>query len=583
MILSSISDQGVSLGFLEGGLTAIAVTCALCWPRMMVLRFTRLERVLGQIARKKILSVILCGLAAVILRLAILPLFPIPLPFIHDDFSFLLAADTFASGRLTNPAPAMWTHFESFHITLYPTYMSMYFPAQGLLLAAGKVLLGHPWWALLIADGLMCSAACWALRAWLPPGWAFLGGMLLVLRIGLFSYWINTYTGAGIVAALGGALVVGALPRLLRSMRMRDAMLLGAGAVLLAMSRPYEGMLLCVPAACVLAMRIGFRGARYSVKAVVRCAAITVILLVVAGSWMAYYDHKVFGHAGTLPYTINRTTYAVAPYYVWQSKRPEPAYRHVAMREFYTRMETRNLKDLQSLRGYVPNTLYKALATLRFFAGFALLAPLAMLPWVLRDRRVRFLLVAALMLAAGMSIEIFLIPHYMAPFTVVFYALGLQCMRHLRVWHPGGKPAGVALVRVCVLMCIGMAAIRLCTRPLHLSVGEWPASNWSVVWYGPDHYGVERAKLLERLEHTSGKQLAIVRYTSDHNPLDEWVYNSADIDSSKVIWAREMDTASNDELIRYYGDRKVWLVQPDLENDILMPYPQVIQVAQARK
>jgi hypothetical protein len=115
----------------------------------------------------------------------------------------------------------MWIHFESFHITMNPTYMSMYFPAQGLLLAAGEVLFGHPWFALLIVDGLMSAALCWMLQAWLPPTWAFLGGMLAVLRIGLFSYWINTYTGGALITALGGALVLGSLTHLTRNMRPR--------------------------------------------------------------------------------------------------------------------------------------------------------------------------------------------------------------------------------------------------------------------------------------------------------------------------------------------------------------------------
>ena len=134
------------------------------------------------------------------LRLAILPFCPIPLPFVPDDFSFLLAADTFAHGHLTNPTPAMWTHFESIHISMNPTYMSMYFPAPGLVLAAGKVLFGHPWFGLLCVTALMCASICWMLQA-LPPGWALLGGILAILRLGLFSYWINTYNGGASIAS----------------------------------------------------------------------------------------------------------------------------------------------------------------------------------------------------------------------------------------------------------------------------------------------------------------------------------------------------------------------------------------------
>jgi hypothetical protein len=199
---------------LEGGLTAIAVSLAFCWPRAGSSWFKAAERAFSRLARQKTASVVVVGIAAFVLRLALLPLFPIPKPYIYDDFSFLLAANTFASGRLTNPTPAMWTHFESFHIDMVPTYMSMYFPAQGLLLAAGKVVTGYAWFGLLAVTALMCAAICWMLQAWLPPGWALLGGLLAVLRLGLFSYWINMYTGAGSVAALGGALVLGALPRL---------------------------------------------------------------------------------------------------------------------------------------------------------------------------------------------------------------------------------------------------------------------------------------------------------------------------------------------------------------------------------
>ena len=77
------------------------------------------------------------------------------------------------------------------------------------------------------------------------------------------------------------------------------------------------------------------------------------------------------------------------------------------------------------------------------------------------------------------------------------------------------------------------------------------------------------------LESLPGQHLAIVRYSSDHNPLDEWVYNPPDIDGAKVIWAREMRPDEDLELIRYYPNRRVWLVEPDARPRRVGPYPKV--------
>src|SRR5437764_10138473 len=169
MILSAVPKEGPSLLLIEGCLTAIAFAVAFCWPRIGASWFSRVERALARLARRKSLSVAVVGLTALLLRLAILPICPIPHPFIHDDFSFLLAADTFASGRLTNPTPPMWVHFETMHITMQPTYMSMYFPAQGLILGVSKVLTGHPWYGVLVMTVLMCSAIVWLLPSWPSP------------------------------------------------------------------------------------------------------------------------------------------------------------------------------------------------------------------------------------------------------------------------------------------------------------------------------------------------------------------------------------------------------------------------------
>jgi len=467
----------------------------------------------------------------------------------------------------------MWIHFESIHITMQPTYMSMYFPAVGLVLAAGKVLFGNPWFGILCASALMCAAICWMLQAWLPPTWALLGGVLAILRLGLFSYWVNTHSAGGSVAALGGALVLGALPRLTKKPCLRYGLLLAVGIVLLATTRPYEGLLLCFPASAYLGHWLLFGKNRPSAARLLRLSALPLALIVAAGAWLAYYDYRAFGKPTTLPYTVNRATYAIAPYYVWQSARPEPSYHHESMRYFYLHNELDAYAKIHKLSGFLPQTVVKVIRSFEFYAGFALLPPLFMIRRILLDRRIRFLVLCVLVLASGMVIEIFLIPHYLAPFTAAFYAIGLQGMRHLRVWKPGGQPVGLTMVRLMVTICLILCCLRLFPGPLHLALAEWPASSWTDNWYGPDHFGTERARVERSMEQLPGPQLLIVRYSSLHNPLNEWVYNAPDIDDSKVVWAREMDGPHNLELMHYYASRKAWLVEPDSLPAVVSPYP----------
>ncbi len=574
MVLSSSPENGPSLILIEGSLTVIAIAVSFAFPRLASAWFSRIEHRFHELARRKSLSVLVVGLTAFFLRLALLPLCPIPFPYYPDDFSFLLAADTFASGRLTNPTPAMWINLESIHVTMKPTYMSMYFPAQGLVLAAGKVVTGHPWFANLLVTALMCAAICWMLQSWLPPSWALLGGMLSILRLGLFSYWIDTYySGAGSITALGGALVLGGLPRFIKHTRFRDALLMAVGVVILLTARPYDGLVLCIPVSCYLVWWVFFAKNRPSLAVLFRRTAAPLALIVAAGVWMGYYNYRVYGDPLTPSYSVNRAQYAMAPYFIWQSKRPEPAYRHKEVREFYYQDELDSFNKIHSLRGFIPETFLKAVRGMLFYTGIALIVPLIMVRRVFLDRRLRFLILGVFVLIAGQLIEVFLLPHYLAAFTGAFYAIGLQAMRHLRFWTPGGQSVGLTLQRLIVTLCIFLGVLRAVAEPLHLSLPVWP-EVWAAEWYGrSSQAGADRAKIEAGLDHLPGKQLAIVRYAPGHNPLVEWVYNTSDIDNAKVIWAWDMDDANNQKLIHYYKDRTVWLVEPDATPARVSPFP----------
>src|SRR5580692_5075143 len=193
------------------------------WKRPLAFHgvFATAERFGTRVAQNTRAAVLTLALLPVLLRLCLLWLIPIPVPGIHDEFSYLLASDTFAHGRLTNPTHPLWTFFESFNIIQQPTYASKYPPLQGLVMAVGQVFLGHPWWGIFLSMGILGAALYWALAGWVPSRWAVLGSFLALLQWEVFSYWMNSYWG-GSLAAIGGALLLGGFPRLPASLRRRS-------------------------------------------------------------------------------------------------------------------------------------------------------------------------------------------------------------------------------------------------------------------------------------------------------------------------------------------------------------------------
>jgi hypothetical protein len=545
-ILANSAGVAVTLGVL-----------ALLIPRTGQGAFDHVERVLTHFAERKRLAIAAIFFAVIFLRLLALPFLHVPVPGIHDEFSYLLMGDTFAHGRLANPPHPMWTSFETFHVNWVPAYASMYPPAQGFALAIGQML-GNPWIGVLAGDAAMCAAILWMLQAWLPGRWAFLGAALVALKFGIASYWMNSYWG-GAVAATGGALVLGALARIVKRARAMDAIMLGLGIAILANSRPYEGFLFCVPAAVwFFWWLIGRSKSNDPLR--VRLARVTapliVVLLLTAG-WMGYYNWRLTGHALLMPHVLNTRTYHTAPLFLWEHAKEEMHYRNQQFDDFYNGWERENYHTNRADALRVTwEKLFRGGVTY-FWPGLLLVVPA--LPFALRDRKASMPLAVIAAVGASVLVVIWSAAHYASPITCAIYLIIVQAIRHLRTMGIGARPIGVALSRAIVLALIfdtSISVARGICDPL-----LWPCEG-----------DVSRAVIAEKLGHTPGKHLIIVRYSEDHNVHDDWVYNGAEIDSAKVLWARELDPQQNAMLLAYFKDRKVWLVTPDTDNTYLEPY-----------
>jgi len=539
---------GVAIGF---SLLAIFL------PRLTPRIFYAVESFLSRFAKRKTVAILALFFAVIGVRLAALPQLPVPVPGIHDEFSYLLMADTFADGRLANPPHPMWMSFESFHVNWFPTYSSKYPPGQGAVLALGQ-LLGHPWIGVLLSVAAMCAAMLWMLQAWLPARWAFLGAALVALKFGIASYWINSYWG-GAVAATGGALVLGAMPRIVRRARTLDALLLGLGIAILANSRPYEGLLFCLP---VAGWFLWWLAGKTKPPApphtrIVHVFAPLAVVLLLSIAFIGYYNWRLTGNVLLFPHVLNTRTYRTTGLFLWDHPKDPLEYHNQQFEDFYNGWEREDYQNTWPDARKVTAEKLERIGSTYFWWGALLLVP--GLPFVFFDRRMRLPMLIFLMGTVGCLALIWSMPHYAAPLTCVISLLLVQAIRHLRTIRIAGRPLGLALswaIICCLATDVGLSVRHRVCDPL-----EWTCQG-----------DPSRAVIAKTLSNSPGKHLIMVRYEEDHNLHDEWVYNGAEIDTAKVLWARELDPAQNARLFAYFKDRQVWLVEPDSDNTELIPY-----------
>jgi hypothetical protein len=518
-------------------------------------RLERLRTAFHWIANRKRTAIVISGFLPVAVRLSMLGMVPVPEPSIHDEFSHLLLADTMAHGRLANPTHPMWRHFESIHIIQQPTYSSMYPPAQGAMLAFGEKVFDEPWAGVVVAVGLMCMAVCWMMQGWLPPAWAFYGALIVGLKIGIVGLWMNSYFAAA-VPAIGGALLIGSLPRLrVRQTGVLPPIFLGLGMVILMNSRPFDGALLTAVALAYVTP--GLLREKRLIATITPAAAVLACGLLMTG----YYNWRVTGSPVRMAYQVNRDTYGW-PENLAFLKPKKVNLRDPVLKKMYVKEVTRR-EMYQDPAKLLDDYITRLFDNWTFFIGPVLSVPLLFLPWIFRERRTRPLIIFFGAIAALNLFQLVLYPYHLAPLVAVMFVIVTQGVRHLYVMAGRTRAGMMALVLpACLIM---VAALKQNAGDLGLRLAYWErAEEW---------HADARAYISAWLSRRPGKQLVLVRYSRFHEVNQEWVYNDADIDGSKIVWAREVNPQSDTELLRYFHDREVWLLKADIYPQRVVRYP----------
>lgn len=495
-------------------------------------------------------AVLLIAVLATLLHVASLAWTGVPKPWVTDEHAYLLGADTFSRGRLTNPLPILDAvadrQFEEAHVLTAPTRQSKYPPGQSLALALGQRL-GAPWLVLPLLVFLLTASVGWSLLGAVPPASALLGTTLVGAWVGVGSYWSHSYWG-GCLAAAAGALVFGAVARLLegaaegrpdRALELRWGFVCGLGLALLAMTRPYEGLVFSIP--CGLAA-LWWIVRRASTHGALCWAAGTLLGLAPGLGFLLVYNRAVTGSARRLPHHVyTEQTPDVQPHFLWFG---------------------RSVAEFAGL--FIEQLTLRASTATWFLIGapLSLLLCLAPLLWLSRRRTqtsaapprptvvLGFVCTAAVFVAQALVVPWF--PHYPAALAAPLLLLGLAAVDQLR----GVVFLGRTWERIVPTIALICALIGC--------VARLPAHR-------PDAFSDidVRARALERLEAEPRRHIV---FAPTGAPSDgTWTHNGAEPLEQRVLWARSADPQTDLDLARRL-DRTPWRADLHVDRARVLPY-----------
>jgi hypothetical protein len=534
----------------------------------------------------------------------------VPEPKIHDEYSYLLGADTFAHGRLTNPSPPLPEFFEAPHVLVAPTYQSKYPPGQALVLAVGIAIFGHPIWGVWMSCGLFAGALCWMLQAWVARRWALVTTLLTVATVGTTTYWAQSYWG-GMVTATGAALVFGGFRRGLQRPSVVSGIVVGVGLTVLAATRPFDGVLALVPMACILLRWLWQPGIALRVKvarfllpaSIVACSGLVTL---------GVYNRAITGAASRAPYQLHLEQYFYQGVFVFSPVREplrHPAEHVSKVYQFYrtpppalpsliaTIVENLALRTPATAAAafglmlapgpspphYAGVMLWVALlaalvmtrrartffivliggtvvegllwAYLPFYPGplapFVILGAVVIFDGVARNRQAsRWILFSVGTVALGEALVPWWFPHYAAP-VLPLISTGIAVgIARAAAKSRGRLPALGPTLAIVLATYLTTLLVLEGQRPVHATAPGTASASTS-------HFAT-REEVVAHLARRGGKHLVFVSYDSAYTVHREWVFNGANLMAQPVIFAHDLGPRRNADLMARLPDYAVW-------------------------
>lgn len=490
-------------------------------------------RLVGTRARLRHIAVLGCILLGMLLAWIGMQFQGTPEPSLPIEHVNLLAAETFASGRLSNPAHPAGFFLQTYLTLQSPTYAAAVPPGPGLLLASG-VVLGDPLYALWISAGLFAGVSTWMLLGFTSLRWAVLGGMLTALWFGTLTFWGQSFA-TPIATGIGAALIWGATRRYAANPHWKHATLAGLGMGWLWLCNPMA-FFFTLPVPLFLLGRAWCRHWNP------RHFGFLSIGLVGAFAFQASYNQSITGSAWTNPVALYEQHYNVHPKFIWELPKIHPHY------DFW-RMEQYDIK------------VHEIASRLNVPAGGVWLGRLEEIGLFYIGLPGAILLASGLMLGASRWAR------------VAAMAAGLSLLPVILV-PPITTGMTAPLAPVAIILIVWSARRVWTQRTINkLDCGRltwiFAASFFVVTWYRgfgftiPAEVTQHRAhqtSVLKHLHESAGPDLVVVKYAIEAEPHVEYVYNGGDVDAQDIVWARWHETADMTPLFEHFKNRTCWML-----------------------